>query len=102
MAKPTESIVSYQWRTLKRRKTCTVIIFVQPLGHLEEYDLRDVLRVFDAAEHPERGVVDGPLVADHDLGKCLAITVAVAAHQHPIGVVVHNYTRRRKKLVGGA
>src|SRR6202171_2900067 len=74
------------------------IIFVQPLRNLEKHDLGDVIRVLGLAQHPECGVVDRPLVADHQFGKGSPIAIPAALDQRNIGIIVHNYTRRSGKL----
>src|SRR5208282_4037858 len=74
------------------------IIFVQPLCHPKENDLRDVACVLGLAQYPEGCVVNRPLVADHKRGEGLTVAGPPALHQRLIGVVVHNYTRPVEKL----
>ena len=75
------------------------IIFIEPLRNLEKHFLRDIVRILGLAQHPECGVVDGPLVPDHQLGEGFPIAIPVTRHQNAVGVV-HKYTRRLQKLVG--
>jgi hypothetical protein len=74
------------------------IVFVELLGDLEEYDLGDVVGVLCAAQYPERGVVQGPLVANDKCDESVPIAVTEALQQGPIGVIPHKYTRRSQKL----
>src|SRR6185369_16973952 len=74
------------------------IVFIQLLGDPEEYDLSDVIGVLCAAQYPERGVVERPLVADDQRSEGIPIAVTEALQQGLIGVIAHKYTRRSQKL----
>src|SRR4029079_18778298 len=60
------------------------------LGDLEEDRLADVVRIFMFAQNPERRVVDGPLIADHQGGERLAVAAQVALDQEPVIVLLRS------------
>src|SRR5258706_3002373 len=76
------------------------IVVVEVLGDPEEHDLRDVACILPIPQHAVCGVVDRPLVADHELGEGSAVAVAVTLHQQLVAVLIPNYTGRSRKLAG--
>ncbi len=68
------------------------------LGNLEKDDLGNVVGIFGLTQDPERGVVDGTLIADDQVGERGPIALPAALDQCDIGVIVINYTRAPGKL----